>query len=40
MVVLKIYLAAVCILVGMAILITIPVAIYFLFQDHEKENEE
>ncbi len=40
MVLLKIYFAAVCILVGIAILITIPVAIYLLIQDHEKENKE
>jgi hypothetical protein len=40
MVALKILFAMICIWLGLALLLTIPVAIYFLIQEHKKEIEE
>lgn len=40
MIALKIAFALICIWVGLAILLTIPVAIYFLIQEWKKEIEE
>lgn len=40
MIALKIAFVLICVWVGLAILITIPVAIYFLIQEHKKEIEE
>ena len=37
---LKVFFIMICIWVGLAILLTIPVVIYFLIQDHKKEIEE